>query len=234
MRVFLSYRRDDTRDVVGRIADKLRATPGVSKVFMDVEDIGGGENFVRSIQKGMRQARVRLVVLGQHWTSLADASGQPRIRAMGDHVAAEVRTALQTKGRVIPVLVNGARMPSAAELPPELAPLTQLNAVPLRHETFDSDFVLLTNVMFNRRSARGLAAYFERHPVQAALLRGVLGFAVTGIALVAALMAIRAFGLVSGPIGGSREAAVFIAAAVMIVGTFAPVLLGGAKRRRSV
>lgn len=231
MRIFLSYRRADTKDVVGHLATRLMATPGVSKVFMDVDAIDRGENFVAAIRKSMRQCKVRLVVIGPDWASLKDDGGRPRILAEDDMVAMEVREALTGAARVIPVLVNGAAMPPAEALPPDLSPLTQLNAAPLRHETFDSDFVLLTNAIFNRKSARGASAYFERHPAQAAILRGLVGFAVSAIVLIAGLMVAREFGLLRGALGGSREAAVFIAGAVMLAGTFGPVFLLGRRRR---
>jgi hypothetical protein len=234
MRIFLSYRRADTQDAVGRLADKLRATPGVSKVFMDVEEIDRGQNFMQAIDKAMRRSRVRLVVIGREWTKLAGADGAPRILNPSDTVAAEVRAALAGNARVIPVLVNGATMPCEAEIPADLAPLTKLNAAPLRHDTFDSDFVLLTNAIFNRRHARGVGAYLERHPFQAGLLRGMIGLVASAILLISALLALRELGIVQGALGGSREAAIFIAGAVLLVGTFAPVFLGGAKRRRAL
>ena len=234
MRIFLSYRRADTQDMVGRLADKLRATPGVSEVFMDVEEIARGQNFVQAIDKAMRKSRVRLIVIGREWTKLAGSDGRPRILNGEDTVAAEVRAALAGGARAIPVLVNGATMPAEHEIPADLAALTKLNAAPLRHDTFDSDFVLLTNAIFNRRHARGFRAYLERHPVQAALLRGGVGFVVSAIVLIGALMAMREFGIVTGALGGSREAAVFIAAAIMIVGTFGPMMFGGPKRRSGV
>ena len=118
--IFLSYRRDDSTSATGRLADALEAHFGDDRVFRDRE-IGAGDNFVEAIRRSVGSATVVLVVVGRHWLGARDASGQRRLDDPGDFVRLEIELALAARAAVVPVLVEGAAMPSAADLPPSLA-----------------------------------------------------------------------------------------------------------------
>ncbi len=230
-KVFLSYRRDDTRDMVGRLADRLRETPGVSTVFLDVVDIEPAEDFLREIKAAVAASPVRLIVIGKQWATITGADGRPRLAAPNDVVAAEVRQALTAPGRSIPVLVNGAPMPPPEALPEAIRDLATLNGLPLRHEHFEEDFERLTNAILNRKRARGIGAYLARHPVQAVVMRGSIGLVSAALLFFALLLANGPQGrFVSLPLGGTREAAMLIAAAVLLAGTLAGALWRGRRR----
>lgn len=77
MRVFLSYRRSDTRDFSARLADRLRSSPDVSDVFLDVTKIEPGERFPQRLTDALRSSDFVLIVIGKNWTggTLSNALG---------------------------------------------------------------------------------------------------------------------------------------------------------------
>jgi hypothetical protein len=135
-RVFVSYRREDTRHVAGRLADRLDEH---FHVFMDIDTIEPGMDFTETIRNAVTECDVFVAVIGNQWTGALDESGQRRLDDPNDWVTAETAAALQRGVPVIPVLVDGARMPTRNELPEALAGLASRQAVPLRHESFTSD-----------------------------------------------------------------------------------------------
>jgi hypothetical protein len=130
MRVFVSYRRDDTQWVAGRLHDRLAEAYGEDNVFFDVDDIPMGADFRDVIRETLERVDVVLAVVGEGW-NLA------RLAQDTDFVRAELREALALKKRVVPVLVGDTKMPTAAVLPADLEELAYLNAVRLRA---DPDF----------------------------------------------------------------------------------------------
>lgn len=136
--IFLGYRRDDTADVAGRIYDAMAQRFGKQRVFKDVDSIGPGIDFGDYIKTVLPRCRVALVLIGPHWLESKDESGGRRLDNDHDLVRVEVETALSTPGLlVVPVLVNGARMPRGDEVPDSLRPLLRRNAAIIRR---DPDF----------------------------------------------------------------------------------------------
>ncbi len=136
--VFICYRRDDTAAAAGRVYDRLGRLISKSNVFFDVSTVAGGEDFEKRIDAAMQRIDSVLVFIGHHWLD-AGRDGRPRIWDEKDYVRAEIRSALASATRVIPVLVDGASMPKQDILPEDLRALATRNAVPLRHESFDDD-----------------------------------------------------------------------------------------------
>ena len=135
-RVFISYRREDSRHVAGRLADHLNAS---FDLFMDVEDIDPGTDFTQALQNAVRSSQVLLALIGPSWANVRDQAGRRRIDDPADWVANEIWAGLSRKITVIPVLVDDARMPRSEELPPMLAGLSSRQAFTLRHESFNDD-----------------------------------------------------------------------------------------------
>ena len=135
-RVFVSYRRQDTRHVAGRLADRLVEH---FDVFMDMDTIEPGTDFTDVIRQAVENCDIFLSVIGASWTTVLGEQGQRRLDDSADWVVAETGVALQRGVPVIPVLVDGAEMPTRAELPPDLAALASRQAVTIRHESFTSD-----------------------------------------------------------------------------------------------
>jgi hypothetical protein len=138
-RIFLSYRRDDTRHVAGRLADRLNTRFGADTVFMDVDALELGVDFPKAIAAEVSSCDVLIALIGQDWMVSDRRTGRPRLHEANDFVAVEIRAALERGIRVIPVLADGAMMPAADELPASLQPLRTRNAARLDHETFSTD-----------------------------------------------------------------------------------------------
>ncbi|MEX2102662.1 MAG: TIR domain-containing protein, partial [Gaiellaceae bacterium] len=129
LRTFLSYRRDDTAGHAGRLYDALTSRFGEANIFMDVDTITPGTDFVRAVEEAVSSCDVLIALIGRTWTTVCDAEGARRLDNPDDLVRREVEAALEGKVRVIPVLVHGATPPTAGELPGKLSALARRNAV---------------------------------------------------------------------------------------------------------
>lgn len=142
--VFISYRRDDAAAYAGRLYDGLRERYGNEHVFMDVDRIQPGENFAAVIERSVHAADVVLVVIGPRWLAVSNDAGRRRLDDPEDFVRLEVKAALDSGRRVIPVLVGGAGMPTEASLPAVLQRLAAVQAVSMSDERWDYDSERLT------------------------------------------------------------------------------------------
>ena len=121
MRVFLSYRRDDVGGHAGRLSDALVDRLGRDQVFYDVTTIGAGRDFTMAIDQALASSDATLAVIGPGWLRAATADGSPRLFEPDDFVRRELARALASGLPVVPVLVGGAALPAATELPDDLA-----------------------------------------------------------------------------------------------------------------
>jgi len=145
--VFLSYRREETRHVAGRLADRLTERLGSTQVFIDVDMIEPGSDFAATIVREVASCDVLIALIGPAWSTIADPRGRRRLDDPDDLVVLEIRTALERGIRVIPVLVDGAVMPDRYDLPQGLQGLALRNAVQLDHETFRTDVITLLDAV---------------------------------------------------------------------------------------
>lgn len=137
-RIFISYRRDDSRTITGRIYDRLSSQFGKENVFRDLDGIALGSDFRRVIEREVSSCDFLLAIIGSHWVTITDGQGRKRIDDPGDFVRIEVEAALRLPNvTVIPVYVDGVRGITAADLPPTLAELPYRNAAVVRD---DPDF----------------------------------------------------------------------------------------------
>lgn len=119
MTVIISYRREDTGAITGRICDRLRARFGAEKVYMDIDSNPIGVDYRAHIDESLKRCDILLAVIGRHWLGTGDF-GDRRIDEPTDLVRLEVTTALTRGIRVVPLLVDDTEMPSAEELPEDL------------------------------------------------------------------------------------------------------------------
>lgn len=175
MKVFVSYRRSDCQDMAARIVDKLKETPGIGRVFFDVDSIAPGADFADSIRAALDQCDVCLILIGNDWRGAAGEEAQPRLDRPEDYVRQEAVIALESGKRVIPVLLNNTDMPTEETLPEPVRPLTTLNAVFLRHLSFSQDLELLVDAIHGRKAGGRIAGFLRRRPLLAMLLRATLG-----------------------------------------------------------
>jgi TIR domain len=138
-KIFINYRREDSIGVTGWLHDRLAQTFGHKNIFMDVDDIPAGVDFVKYLSDQVAASRVFLVVIGPRWLEAKDESGGRRLDNPGDFVTIEIATALARNICVIPVLVFGARMPKAGELPDPLKELARRQAVDVGQLQFGRD-----------------------------------------------------------------------------------------------
>jgi TIR domain len=152
--IFISYRREDTGGHAGRLCDRLTDRFGGDRVFMDIQDIHPGQNFATSIEDTIATCDCVVAVIGPRWLETV----QKRAQSRDDFVRHEIGSALKRHVTVIPVLMGGARMPAAADLPPELAELSVLNAIEVRDERFDQDVVELETFLASKLRVGDLPA----------------------------------------------------------------------------
>lgn len=147
-RVFISYRRADSAGYAGRLYEHLAPHLDADSVFMDIDSIPLGADFVQVIESTLARVNTVLVLIGPHWLSVTDASGRRRLDDPNDYVRMEIAAALSNPDkRVIPVLVNDATMPSADQLPDNLKPLARRNAIELGNLEFPRDVARLAETL---------------------------------------------------------------------------------------
>jgi hypothetical protein len=135
--IFISYRREDSADITGRITDRLIQKFGRDAVFKDVESIPLGSDFRKHLKDAVGRCDVLIAVIGRQWTTIQNENGKRRLDDPRDHLRIEVESALERDIAVIPVLVQGAVVPDEETLPEPLRPLAYRNAQPVRP---DPDF----------------------------------------------------------------------------------------------
>src|SRR5262249_54078899 len=138
-KVFISYRRDDSAGSAGRIRDRLESELGRNLLFMDVDGIPLGTNFSKVLHEEVSKCGVLLAMIGPNWPDARDEHGNRRLDDPNDFVRIEIAAALQRNVPVIPVLLEGARIPKATELPEDLKELSLRNGMEIRHASFQDD-----------------------------------------------------------------------------------------------
>jgi hypothetical protein len=138
--IFISYRRADSAGQAGRLSDHLKSQFG--SVFLDVDSIKPGIDFQAAIRETLSECGAVLVLIGKKWLERDD--GVPALGDDRDVITQEIRSALDLGVPLIPVLVDGTSMPTEAALPPRFQSLSKLNAIELRHGSFDRDMAALS------------------------------------------------------------------------------------------
>jgi hypothetical protein len=138
-KVFLSYRREDSAGEAGRLADRLTHDLGKDTIFMDVDGIPLGVDFVKRLTAEVASCDVLLAVIGPRWLEVRDNKGNRRLDNPNDFVRVEISTALERDIPLIPILLSGTQIPSADDLPLNLAGLSVRNGLEVRHSSFHSD-----------------------------------------------------------------------------------------------
>ena len=152
--VFISYRRDDSLANARLLSERLQESFTDGKVFMDVKNIGLGDDWRDVLRRHIEASEFVLVVIGPQWLELRDARGQRRLDDDNDVVRWEIAEALRMGKTVIPVTVDNARIPSAAELPADIARLPALQGQPLSPLRFEDDVQALIARLEGSRDTR--------------------------------------------------------------------------------
>jgi hypothetical protein len=144
-KIFINYRRDDSSGTAGRLYDRLTQTFGRERLFMDVDHIPAGVDFVTYLNTQVGACDIFLAIIGPDWLNAKDHYGRRRLGNPDDFVSVEIATALVRNIRVIPVLVDGAHIPTADELPESIKPLARRNAIEVRNAHFGRDAEVLVD-----------------------------------------------------------------------------------------
>ncbi|MEQ1685755.1 MAG: toll/interleukin-1 receptor domain-containing protein [Burkholderiaceae bacterium] len=137
--IFINYRRGETAGEAMALFNQLAAALGKDSVFMDVANLDLGRDFREALNERLASCDLMLAIVGRGWVEGKSASGRCRLEEPNDYVRLEIAAALKRNIPVLPVLVQGARMPSAEELPEDLANFAFRNAFELSHNRWDSD-----------------------------------------------------------------------------------------------
>ena len=145
-KIFINYRREDSRADAGRLYDRLHDLYP-TKVFRDVGSLEPGIEWRDAINKVLADSDACMVVIGKNWLTVTDTQGKRRLDDPRDTVRQELQTALTSGMRVFPILVGGARMPSEEELPEGLQALARRNAIELSEQDWSEDFDKLVGAL---------------------------------------------------------------------------------------
>jgi len=151
-KVFISYRRDDSAGHAGRVHDRLEREFGRDLLFMDVDAIPLGVDFVEEVSARVAECNFLLAIIGPSWLDARDKSGNRRLDSAHDFVRIEIATALKRNIRVIPILLEGTPVPEAERLPDDIKALARRNGLDVRHGSFHADMDKLV------RALRGTSA----------------------------------------------------------------------------
>jgi tetratricopeptide (TPR) repeat protein len=154
LRVFISYRREDSIAIAGRIRDHLSNAFGSDNVYFDIDTIPFGVDFRQHIDKMVADCDAVLVLIGRRYLEVTDETGARRLDNPSDFVRLEVEAALRRGIPVVPILVDGASMPKEAQLPGAMIELAYRNGTAVR---YDPDFHGDMNRLTNRLSPKGAA-----------------------------------------------------------------------------
>ena len=137
--IFISYRREESHWSARSLHDRLSESIDRNQIFMDIDAIALGEDFVKAIETTVAKCDVLIAVIGNNWLTSKDDQGARRLDNPDDFVRTEIATALKREIRVIPVLVDDALMPRSTDLPDDLKPLVRRNALQISDTSFDGD-----------------------------------------------------------------------------------------------
>jgi TIR domain len=139
-RVFISYRRNDSKYQARMIYGAFQKAVPRDRLFMDVDSIPPGVDFVQTLQSWVNQCEIMLALIGPGWIEATDPkTGLRRLDDPNDFVRVEIREALSRNIPVVPVLLDGASMPDTEHLPEDMKGLVRRQAEFVEYRTFDVD-----------------------------------------------------------------------------------------------
>ena len=204
--IFVNYRRDDFPGTAGRLRDQLADAFGPDSLFMDVDNIPAGVDFASYLNAQVAACDVFLAIVGPNWLNATGETGGRRIDDPDDFVRIEIAAALARNIHVIPLTIDGARLPKADELPDPLKPLIRRQAVEVRNDHFHRDAEALIEKLHRALGSDRVGPKRQRAPVrfQWPGTRGQITLAFAGALLVACGLAFYQMGvpvLVPGGVG---------------------------------
>jgi formylglycine-generating enzyme required for sulfatase activity len=174
-KIFINYRRVESLNQAQHLKTLFDKAFGAKRVFLDVRGIDGGANWLQTLERQVAASAAMVVLIGKDWADLKDRHGRRRLDDPHDFVRFEISQALLRHLPVIPVSIDGAAMPEAAQLPANVLPLSLYQAMPLRAESFTEDAKAiaerLMTILAQRR--QGVPVWGVGGGVVAALIAGI-------------------------------------------------------------
>jgi len=145
--VFISYRRSDAPAAAGRLAHDLAEHFGQRRVFLDIQGIAPSRAWDQSIEGALQRCKAGVIVIGRQWFAPGRDGQVPRLHAKDDVVRTEIAELVRRRKAIFPVLVEGARLPEASELPDPLASLLRFQATAIDNGSWGVTMSLLIREM---------------------------------------------------------------------------------------
>lgn len=146
--IFVCYRRSDSADAAARLATVLQRSFGKQQVYLDVTGQEPGQSWKERIVTVLQACKSCVVVIGPQWRFPVSPAGDPEPpQAPSDIVHFEIRTALQRRVPVFPVLVDGAPVPDPNQVPEDIRRITEIQMHDISHEHYDRDVEDLTRLL---------------------------------------------------------------------------------------
>src|SRR5262249_46066821 len=173
--VFISYRREDARYPARDMYDALLRHLPRERVFIDVDSIPSGRDFVAILEQRVAECGIMLALIGANWLQSADpGTGKRRLDNPRDFVRIEIRAALTRDIPVVPVLLDGVQMPAEDQLPKDMRMLVRRHGEPVNFLTFDSDVNRLINKLGLAKKKAG-SGRKKKPPVRKVRKSGTVG-----------------------------------------------------------
>jgi formylglycine-generating enzyme required for sulfatase activity len=175
-RIFINYRRVESLNQAQHLKTLFDKAFGAKRVFLDVRGIDGGENWLQTLERQVAACDAMVVLIGKEWANLRDEHGNRRLDDPHDKVRFEISQALLRNLPIVPVSIDGAAIPKAAQLPDNLMQLALIQAMPLRAESFPQDAAAITErlrVLLAKLHQRGIPMWSAGLGFLAALAAGI-------------------------------------------------------------
>jgi formylglycine-generating enzyme required for sulfatase activity len=185
-KVFINYRRNQNLKDAQLLENVLQRTFGDSGVFLDNSGLDGGENWRRTLATEIDQSAAMAALIGKDWVLASDKGGARRLNDSDDAVRFEIARAISRDIPVLPILIDGASMPGAGEVPHDLLPLLDQHAMLLRSDSFNEDAKRIAErlrVLMAERPRHGLSPVMLGGAVLAALMVGTAAGPIVGMQL---------------------------------------------------
>jgi hypothetical protein len=131
-KIFLSYRREDSREITARINDWFDMYFGRGTTFRDIDSLQAGRDFPSDIKSALNSCSVGVVIMGEKWAAIGSEQGTPRIMRDADYVRMEIRQMLEREVPIVTVLLNDADMPRKEQVPEEIRRFIDIGAARVR------------------------------------------------------------------------------------------------------
>lgn len=172
--IFINYRRQDSQGTTFALREKLLKYFDDKEVFMDIEGLDAGEDFVDGLARTVSLADVMIVMIGRQWLDIRDSEGNKRLFKDDDFVRIEIASAISQGKKILPVLLDGTLMPDAADLPDDMKDLARRNAMELRLSRIDDDTRAIAEALKNLIPSKTITRKQMALTAAAALVIGIL------------------------------------------------------------